>query len=126
MTSLRRALNQQARFLHRFESGGSKVLVGTTPAARITLSTPAAKPSSKKTIIPQGEMPKPAIDHPADRRADQDSGHEFGREPKATGDRRRIGGRRLTRDTFGGTVGMNVAEPFAEALEPCGERRLVR
>jgi hypothetical protein len=33
------------------------VLVGTTPADRITLRTPAAKPSSKKTIIPHGEIP---------------------------------------------------------------------
>lgn len=33
------------------------VLVGTTPADRITLRTPAAKPSSTKTIIPHGEIP---------------------------------------------------------------------
>src|SRR5262249_20640500 len=29
----------------------------TTPAARITFSTPAAKPSNKKTMSPQGEIP---------------------------------------------------------------------
>ena len=29
----------------------------TTPAARITLSTPAAKPSKRNTIIPHGEIP---------------------------------------------------------------------
>src|SRR5215468_520988 len=29
----------------------------TTPAARITLSTPAAKPSNKKTMSPHGEIP---------------------------------------------------------------------
>jgi hypothetical protein len=40
--------------LHRF---GSKGLLGTTPAARITLRTPAAKPSSRNTIIPQGAIP---------------------------------------------------------------------
>jgi len=32
----------------------------------------------------------------------------------------------LTHTTFGGTVGMDVAEPFAETLQPCGERRLVK
>ena len=35
----------------------SDFLSRTTPAARITLSTPAAKPSSKNTMSPQGEMP---------------------------------------------------------------------
>ena len=69
---------------------------------------------------------EPAIDQPADRRTDQDPGHELGREPKATRDRRRIGGRALTQATFGRTVGMDVAEPFAETLEPRGERSLVR
>ena len=43
--------------VHCFELGGSNVLFGTTPAARITLRTPAAKPSNKNTIIPHGEIP---------------------------------------------------------------------
>src|SRR5262249_54818512 len=43
--------------LHCFEPGGSNVLLATTPAARITLRTPAAKPRSRNTIIPQGEIP---------------------------------------------------------------------
>ena len=65
------------------------------------------------------------IDQPAHARTDQNGGNELGREPKATRDRRWIGGRTLTRVTFGGTVGMDLAEPFTETLEPCGERRLV-
>ena len=68
---------------------------------------------------------QPTIDQPADRRTDQDPGDELGREPKTAGDRRWIGGRTLTRAAFGRTVGMNVAEPFAETLEPRGERSLV-
>src|SRR5260370_41505126 len=43
--------------IHCFEPGGSNVLLATTPAARITLRTPAAKPRSRNTIIPQGEVP---------------------------------------------------------------------
>ena len=35
---------------------------------------------------------EPAIEQPADDRADQDAGDQFGREPEAAGDRRRIGG----------------------------------
>ena len=38
---------------------GRGVPPGAAPAARITLSTPAAKPSSTNTIIPQGDIPKP-------------------------------------------------------------------
>ena len=34
-----------------------RFLSRTTPAARITLRTPAAKPSSKNTISPHGEIP---------------------------------------------------------------------
>jgi hypothetical protein len=43
-----------AERVHCFGSDG---LLGTTPAARITLRTPAAKPRSRNTIIPQGEIP---------------------------------------------------------------------
>src|SRR2546428_13411920 len=39
--------------VHCFELGG----FGTTPAARITLRTPATKPSNKNTIIPHAEIP---------------------------------------------------------------------
>src|SRR5262249_4369860 len=40
--------------VHRFGSSGP---LETTPAARITLSMPAAKPRSRNTISPQGEIP---------------------------------------------------------------------
>src|SRR4029079_4063866 len=72
-------------FLHQFELGGSNVLVGTTPAARITLRTPAAKPSSKNTIIPHGEIPSQrSISHPtaAPTRTPATSSVES-REPRA-------------------------------------------
>src|SRR5262249_42585752 len=65
---------------------------------------------------------EPAIEKPADGRTDHNPGHELGREPKTAGDRRRIGGRTLTRATFGRTVSMDAAEPFAETLKPRGER----
>ena len=65
------------------------------------------------------------IDCPAHGRPNQDAGNQLGREPKTARDRRGIGGRTLTWVTFGGTVGMELAEPFTETLEPCGERRLV-
>src|SRR5262249_56443830 len=41
----------------RYLPDGSSVFGRTTPAARITLRTPAVKPSSKKTIIPNGDDP---------------------------------------------------------------------
>jgi len=64
-SSPRHALSRGRDLLHRFDPGGSKVLAGTTPAARITFSTPAAKPSSKNTIIPHGEVPsKRSISQP--------------------------------------------------------------
>ena len=44
---------------------------------------------------------------------------------KKTAERRGIGIRATTRVIFGSTVGFMVAEPFAESLQPCGERRLV-
>ena len=46
-----------ARSSHFFGAGGSRVFCGTTPAARIILRTPAAKPNSNNTIMPQGEVP---------------------------------------------------------------------
>src|SRR5205085_9803952 len=46
-----------ARRPRYFEPGGSRLLPGTTPATRITLRTPAAKPSSRNTIMPHGDMP---------------------------------------------------------------------
>src|SRR4029078_499096 len=52
-------------FLDQFELGGPSVWAGPPPAARITLRTPAAKPSSKNTIIPHGEIPSQrSISHP--------------------------------------------------------------
>src|SRR5262245_13747715 len=42
--------------VHFFEPGGSTVLLATTPAARITLRTPAAKPRSRNTLMPLGDI----------------------------------------------------------------------
>src|SRR5262249_34048180 len=69
--------------------------------------------------------PKPAIEQPADGRTDDHAGNELGRKAKTSSHRRRIGGRTLALAAFGWTVGMDVAEPFAETLAPRIERGLV-
>src|SRR5205823_11654293 len=74
---------------------------------------------------PPQRDPKPSIEHPADGCPEQHPRDELGREPKATCHRRRIGGRTLTRTLVGRTVGMNMAEPFAETLKPRGKRSLI-
>src|SRR5262249_31632821 len=53
----RRAASCGGGRIHCFDPGGSNVLLATTPAARITFRTPAAKPRSRNTIIPQGKIP---------------------------------------------------------------------
>src|SRR5882672_185306 len=74
---------------------------------------------------PPRRKPEPAVEQPADGGADQDAGDELGRQAKTAGDRRRIGGRTLPWFTVGRTVGMVLAEPFAESPQPRGERGLV-
>ena len=96
----------------------------TTPAARITLRTPAAKPSNRNTISPHGEIPEPAIEQPADQRADQNAGHQFGRKPETAGEPRSIGGAGRGPVSFSDGR-LAVFEPFAETLEPRGESGLV-
>src|SRR5712691_7402230 len=68
---------------------------------------------------------KPAVEHPADRGADQDARNELGRQPKSAGDRRRIGGCASSRLAVGRTVGLMLAEPFTETPQPRGEHGLV-
>ena len=113
------------RTRHCSNPAGPSVTCRTTPAARITLRTPAAKPSSRNTIIPHGEMPSQRSSSqpmPAPTRTPATSSVD---KPKAAGDPRRIGGRTLTGLTVGRTVGLDMAEPFAETLQPRGERGLV-
>src|SRR5262249_8004692 len=72
-----------------------------------------------------GRNSEPAIHNPTERRADQDAGDEFGREPKAPRDRRGIRGSTLIRTALGTTIGVDVAQLLAQTLEPGGKRGLV-
>src|SRR5262249_33262347 len=65
---------------------------------------------------------EPAIEKPADRRTNHNPGHELGREPKTAGDRRRIGGRPVTRAAFGRTGRMDAAGAPRPTLKPRRQR----
>src|SRR5262245_32796982 len=65
------------------------------------------------------------IEHPTERRTDHNAGDEFGREPKTSRDRGRIGGWTLLRTGFGRTIGVDVAKVFAQTLKPRGKRSLI-
>ncbi len=95
----------------------------TTPAARITLRTPAAKPSNRNTISPHGEIPSQRSSSQPISRAHEHACDQFGRHPKPAGIRRRIGGRTRAIHVFGMSV--RSCEPVAETLEPRGESSLV-
>src|SRR3954471_9889239 len=63
---------------------------------------------------------EPLVERPADERADQDTGDQFGGEPEAAGEGRRIALR--TGPDFGLRARpLLLGEPFAETLEPRGE-----
>src|SRR5262249_11826026 len=74
--------------VHCFEPGGSNLLFDTTPAARITLRTPAAKPRSRNTIIPQGEIPtqRSSSQRRAARTTPPATGSVESRKPRAIAD----------------------------------------
>ena len=93
------------------------------PAARITLSTPAAKPSSRNTISPHGEIPSQrSSTQPmnAPTRTPATSSVES-RKPRASAD----GSALRTGPSFGLPARpLLLVEPFAETLEPRGESGL--
>src|SRR5436190_10843064 len=63
---------------------------------------------------------EPLVERPADERADQHTGNQFGGEAEAAGESRRIALR--TGPSFGLRVQpLLLGEPFAETLEPRGE-----
>ena len=75
----------------------ARLCFATTPAARITFSTPAAKPSSRNTISPHGEIPSQRSSDPTDHAADQNACHQFARQPKSARHCRSVvGGRRTS------------------------------
>ena len=93
-----------------------------TPAARITLRTPAAKPSNRNTIIPHGEIPSHLSSSqpmPAPTRTPATSSVES-RKPRASAEDRSSNRNQLR---LAGSA-LVVGEPFAETLEPRGERGL--
>ena len=93
----------------------------TTPAERITLSTPAVKPSKCEHEHPPRQGSEPAVDQPADTRTDQHTRDKLGREPETAGERRMIGRRSGSGACFGGAARTSLVEPLAETLEPRGE-----
>jgi hypothetical protein len=72
-----------------------------------------------------GRDSQQTVEHPTERRANHNSGDEFGRKPKTSGHRGRIGGWRLLRTALGRMIGMDVAESLAQTLEPRGKCSLV-
>src|SRR5688572_14788747 len=83
------------------------------------------EPEQQKHDHSPRRNPEPPVEQPADAGAKQDSSHELGRQPEAAGDRRRIRCRTCSGLTIGSTAGIDLAKPFAETLQPRGERDLV-
>src|SRR5437588_1809744 len=69
--------------------------------------------------------PERAVEKPTQHRPDQDAGHQLGREPKAAGERRGIGGRSGSGIRSGWPARADMVEPFAETLEPRREIGIV-
>src|SRR5215831_3562137 len=108
-----------------FRTGWPQCVFGNHTRCPHHVENPRGEAEQQKHDHSPRRNPQPAIEQPADGRTDEHAGNELGRKPKTTSHRRRIGGRTFALAAFGWTVGMDVAEPFAETLEPRGERSLV-
>src|SRR5204863_1546667 len=81
------------------------------------------KAEQEKHDHPPRRDSEPLVERPADERADQDTGDQFGGETETAGQRRRIALRTGPRfDLWARSL--LVGEPFAETLKPRGESGL--
>ena len=85
IVSLPSRAKAHVNYFRSLQSRSSKPGLATTPAERITLRTPAAKPSREKHNQPPRRDTEPAVDKPAEAGTDEHACNQFAREPKAPG-----------------------------------------
>src|SRR5215831_12814746 len=108
-----------------FRTGRAQCVVRDHTRRPHHVENPRGEAEQQKHDHSPRRNPKPAVEQPADGRTDDHASNELGRKAEATSHRRHTSGRGLALAAFGCTVGMDVAEPFAETLESRGERSLV-
>ena len=84
---------------------------------------PGGEAEQQKHDEPPRRNSQPAVEQPADQRADDDTRDQLGRKPETARHRRSIGVLTRTAVVFGWSV--RSCEPVAETLEPRGESSLV-